>query len=87
MVDWLKESGNVRRDAAYIASLPTKAMRVSELARLVRVYGKAHAGCVEKAIREDWARREAGLQPLPLIEHENPRLAALSAVGGKGGVW
>ncbi|WP_046158589.1 hypothetical protein [Chromobacterium vaccinii] len=86
MVEWVKESGDVRRDAAYIALLPTEALRARELKRLARIHGKAHGRSVEDAVAGDWAGREAGLPPLPLIEHENPRLAALSAVGGKGGM-
>lgn len=86
MVEWVKESGDVRRDAAYVESLPTQELRRRELVRLSRVHGDGHRWNVERAVKNDWAGREARLPPLPLIEHENPRLAALSAVGGKGGI-
>lgn len=86
MVEWVKESGDVRRDAAYIALLPTLEMRRRELQRLGRVHGDGHRWNVERAVKDDWAGREACLPPLPLVEHANPRQAALSAVGGKGGV-
>lgn len=85
MVEWIKESGDVRRDAAYVALLPTLAMRRRELQRLGWIHGNGHRWNVERAVREDWAGCEAGLPPLPLIEYANPRQAALSAVGGKGG--
>ncbi|RBL67280.1 hypothetical protein C3E98_032820, partial [Pseudomonas sp. MWU13-2625] len=71
----------------YVALLPTLAMRRRELQRLGLVHGDGHRWNVERAVKEDWAGREAGLPPLPLSVMDNPRQAALSAVGGKGGLW
>ncbi len=85
MVEWIKESGDVRRDTVYIALLPTLAMRGRELQRLGRVHGDSHRWNVDRAVKNGWAGCEACLPPLPLIEHSNPRQAALAAVGGKGG--
>lgn len=86
MVPWQKESGDVMADAAYIVMLPTKRAQRRELTRLGRVHGEGHRLTVKRAIKEGWPAMEAKLAPLPIEQHEDPRRAALAAVGGKGGV-
>lgn len=85
-MEWVRVSGDVVADAAYVLSLPTMQLRERELRRLGRVYGAGHRGSVRRAVKENWPAAESKLSPLPMEKHSNPRLAALAAVGGKGGI-
>ncbi|MCD4505542.1 hypothetical protein LQR30_15695 [Chromobacterium piscinae] len=76
---WVKESGDVRKDAQYIRQLPTQAMRKAERVRLALVYGQGYSWDVQRAEDEYRPEHEANLPPLALDVHENPRAAALEA--------
>ena len=86
MIQWQMESGDATADAAYVLMLPSLQERQRELIRLGLVHGNGHRWNVERAVRENWPAADSKLPPLQMNRHENPRGAALAAVGGKGGV-
>lgn len=80
LIEWIKASGNVDADAAYVLSLPSPDGRRRELMRLGRVHGDGYRWNVERAVKENWPEQAKKLPPIAYERHADPRSAALSAV-------
>ena len=77
--EWIQESGDVDRDAAYVLALPSLELRRRELARLGRVHGDGYRWNVERAVKGNWPEMAKKLPPLPIERHADPRQAAKDA--------